>query len=174
MSWLEVAAGKYQLRPEAAKISNCQIELDVDENFMIAHEAVGEWSKIAPLRILSFDIECAGRKGIFPDPDVDPVIQIAAMVTRQGETKPFVRNVFTLNTCSNIVGSDVRSFQDEAAMLNSWQEFLEEVDPDLVIGYNTANFDIPYLMDRAKKIRAYKFPYLGRLKSKRLPFPSIS
>jgi DNA polymerase delta subunit 1 len=174
MSWLEVAAGKYQLRPEAAKISNCQIELDVDENFMIAHEAVGEWSKIAPLRILSFDIECAGRKCIFPDPDVDPVIQIAAMVTRQGETKPFVRNVFTLNTCSNIVGSDVRSFQDEAAMLNSWQEFLEEVDPDLVIGYNTANFDIPYLMDRAKKIRAYKFPYLGRLKSKRLPFPSIS
>lgn len=30
--------------------------------------------------MLSFDIECAGRKGIFPEPEVDPVIQIAAVV----------------------------------------------------------------------------------------------
>ncbi len=34
-------------------------------------------------RILSFDIECAGRKGIFPEPEKDPVIQIANMVIRQ-------------------------------------------------------------------------------------------
>lgn len=85
--------------------------------------------------------------------------------TCTGETKPFVRNVFTLNTCSNIVGSQVLSFKDESKMLAAWQEFLEEVDPDLVIGYNTANFDIPYLMDRARKIKATSFPYLGRLKS---------
>lgn len=172
MSWLEIPENKYELRSDSSKISVCQIEIDVDEKFLIAHEAVGEWSKIAPLRILSFDIECAGRKGIFPDPDIDPVIQIAAMVTRQGETKPFVRNVFTLNTCSNIVGSDVRSFDDEQTMLNSWQAFVHEVDPDLVIGYNTSNFDIPYLMDRAKKVRAFKFAFLGRLKSKHLQLGS--
>ena len=39
--------------------------------------------KIAPARILSFDIECAGRKGIFPEPQHDPVIQIANMVMYQ-------------------------------------------------------------------------------------------
>lgn len=39
---------------------------------------------MAPLRILSFDIECAGRQGIFPEAQIDPVIQIANMVTRQG------------------------------------------------------------------------------------------
>jgi hypothetical protein len=44
----------------------------------------GEWLANAPLRILSFDIECAGRKGIFPEADKDPVIQIANMVIRQG------------------------------------------------------------------------------------------
>ena len=43
----------------------------------------GEWSDIAPFRILSFDIECAGRKGIFPEPEKDPVIQIANMVIKQ-------------------------------------------------------------------------------------------
>jgi len=30
------------------------------------------------------DIECAGRKGHFPEPEHDPVIQIANMVTIQG------------------------------------------------------------------------------------------
>lgn len=51
----------------------------------ISHAPEANWSKIAPLRILSFDIECAGRKGVFPDASLDPVIQIANMVTRQGE-----------------------------------------------------------------------------------------
>lgn len=50
----------------------------------ISHAPEGDWQKMAPLRILSFDIECAGRKGIFPEAHVDPVIQIANMVTRQG------------------------------------------------------------------------------------------
>jgi DNA polymerase family B, exonuclease domain len=32
------------------------------------------------------DIECAGRKGVFPEAEHDPVIQIANLVTRQGCT----------------------------------------------------------------------------------------
>ncbi len=51
---------------------------------LISHAPEGDWSKVAPFRILSFDIECAGRKGIFPEPDKDPVIQIANMVIVQG------------------------------------------------------------------------------------------
>jgi DNA polymerase delta subunit 1 len=130
---------------------------------LISHAPEGDWLKIAPLRILSFDIECAGRKGIFPEAQIDPVIQIAAMVTRQGESKPFVRNVFTLNTCAHIVGSQVLEFQNEADLLLEWRNFLEEVDPDMIIGYNIANFDLPYLMDRAKALKLQQFPYLGRL-----------
>jgi len=132
---------------------------------IISHEPEGEWSKIAPLRILSFDIECAGRKGVFPEADTDPVIQIANMVTRQGESQPFVKNVFTFNTCSHIVGSQVLEFMKEDELLAKWRDFVEEVDPDVLIGYNIANFDLPYLMDRAKALKVGKFPYLGRLKS---------
>lgn len=112
---------------------------------------------------MSFDIECAGRKGIFPEPDKDPVIQIANMVTRQGEAGPFVRNVFTLNSCAHIVGTDVLSFKKEKDMLEKWRDFVEEVDPDVVIGYNISQFDLPYLIDRAKALKAVDFPYLGRL-----------
>lgn len=50
-------------------------------------------------------------------------------------------------------------------MLQKWRDFVEEVDPDVVIGYNIAGFDFPYLMDRAKALKVEKFPYLGRLKS---------
>jgi DNA polymerase elongation subunit (family B) len=50
-------------------------------------------------------------------------------------------------------------------MLQKWRDFVEEVDPDLIIGYNIANFDLPYLLDRAKALKAHQFPYLGRLKS---------
>ncbi|KAG9037465.1 DNA-directed DNA polymerase delta [Tulasnella sp. JGI-2019a] len=162
MNWIEVPANKYSLRLES-KTSSCQIEFDVRYDQFISHPAEGEWSKMAPLRILSFDIECAGRKGIFPEADKDPVIQIANMVTRQGESAPFVRNIFTLDTCAQIVGSQVLSFKDESKMLEGWRDFVAEVDPDVVIGYNIANFDLPYLMDRAKALKAMNFPFLGRL-----------
>ena len=130
---------------------------------MISHAPEGEGADIAPLRILSFDIECSGRKGIFPEANVDPVIQIANMVTRQGESKPFIRNVFTLNTCAHIVGSQVLEYQDEREMLQAWRDFVAEVDPDVVIGYNIANFDLPYLLDRARALKCTRFPYLGKL-----------
>jgi DNA polymerase delta subunit 1 len=125
---------------------------------------------LLPLFCKRLDIECAGRKGIFPDPDHDPVIQIASIVTLQGEKKPFVRNVFVLGSCSNIVGSHVLSFDREDDLLTAWSDFLRLVDPDMIIGYNIANFDFPYLINRAKKLKATKFPYLGRLESK--PFSS--
>lgn len=43
---------------------------------LVSHVPEGEFSKMAPFRILSFDIECAGRKGLFPEPTHDPVIQV--------------------------------------------------------------------------------------------------
>lgn len=43
---------------------------------LVSHAPEGEFSKMAPFRILSFDIECAGRKGHFPEPSHDPVIQV--------------------------------------------------------------------------------------------------
>lgn len=109
-SWIELPPNTYKLRNRfgvPSIESRCQIEVDVAFDKFIAHEPEGEWAKVAPFRILSFDIECAGRKGIFPEPQHDPVIQIANMVIRQGEHEPFLRNVFTLKTCAPIVGSQV-------------------------------------------------------------------
>ncbi|KAJ9142675.1 DNA polymerase [Pleurostoma richardsiae] len=163
MSWVEAPAGKYHIVPESQRQSNCQIEAEMSYLDLIAHQPVGEWSKMAPLRILSFDIECAGRKGIFPEANYDPVIQIANVVTRYGEKKPFVRNVFCLDTTSSIVATQILEFDREEKMLMSWRNFLERVDPDIITGYNIANFDFPYLLDRARHLKVHGFEYWSRI-----------
>ena len=84
MNWVELPAGKYRVRHGAEKISNCQIECQISYRDIVSHTPEGEWAKIAPLRVLSFDIECAGRPGVFPEAFIDPVIQIANVVTTYG------------------------------------------------------------------------------------------
>ncbi|XP_067005880.1 DNA polymerase delta catalytic subunit isoform X2 [Anabrus simplex] len=163
-SWIELPRGKWQLRSKSMFQSRCQIEVDVAWTDFIAHAPEGEWNKVAPFRILSYDIECAGRKGIFPEPNHDPVIQIANMVIQQGHTDPFLRNVFTLDTCAPIVGCQVMSFSKEQDMLEKWSEFVREVDPDIFTGYNINNFDFPYLINRAKHLNVRNFTFLGRMK----------
>jgi DNA polymerase delta subunit 1 len=50
-------------------------------------------------------------------------------------------------------------------MLLAWSEFVQEVDPDIITGYNISNFDFPYLLDRADALKLdKKFYNLGRLK----------
>ncbi len=56
--------------------------------------------------------------GVFPEADKDPVIQIANMVICQGNPDPFIRNVFTLNTCGPVVGSKVLSYMTEKELLD--------------------------------------------------------
>src|SRR3954465_7874416 len=116
MSWVEVPPKSYRLIPPNERHSNCQIEAACNYRDIVAHKPEGEWAKMAPLRILSFDIECAGRKGIFPEANVDPVIQIANVVTRYGESKPFIRNVFVLDTCSLIVNTRIYEYDSEEKM----------------------------------------------------------
>ncbi|XP_014229440.1 DNA polymerase delta catalytic subunit isoform X1 [Trichogramma pretiosum] len=168
-SWIELVPGKWKLRGKNGHnlptVTRCQMEVDVAWDQLIAHAPEGEWSKVAPFRILSFDIECAGRKGIFPEPEHDPVIQIANMVILQGETEPFVRNIFTLNTCAPIVGCQVLSFDTEEKLLEKWADFIRQLDPDIFTGYNINNFDFPYLINRAQHLNVRDFSYLGRIKN---------
>lgn len=107
--WIELMSDKWYKRNDDKTISRCQIEVDVAWNNFIAHQPENEWATVAPFRMLSFDIECAGRKGIFPEPEVDPVIQIANNVKLHGSDEYVCRNVFTLNSCAPIGNAKVRT-----------------------------------------------------------------
>ncbi|KAK4345883.1 hypothetical protein RND71_036059 [Anisodus tanguticus] len=165
-NWIEVPVGRY--KKAARNLSYCQLEFDCLYSDLISHSPEGEFSKMAPFRILSFDIECAGRKGHFPEPTHDPVIQVANLVTLQGQDQPLIKNVMTVKSCSPIVGVDVMSFDTEKEVLLAWRDFIREVDPDIIIGYNICNFDLPYLIRRAEVLGMAEFPVLGRIRNSRV------
>ncbi|CAH0561401.1 unnamed protein product [Brassicogethes aeneus] len=166
--WIQIPGGKWHLRTKTSNFpitSRCQIEIDVSYEDFISHDPEDpEWASVAKFRIHSFDIECAGRKGVFPEANVDPIIQIANVVALHGEHEDVVcRNIFTLKSCAPIGHAEVRSFEIEEDMLNAWADFVREVDPDIFTGYNINNFDFPFLLDRAKHLKLPQFDYLSRI-----------
>ena len=64
------------------------------------------------------------------------------------------------------VDSDVIALRDEKEMLEKLLETIEKFDPDVIVGYNIGNFDMPFISERLKinKIRRT----LGRCNEKPL------
>lgn len=67
MTWVKIEKMKWEMRPLDRRETRCQIEFDVQNyNHVECLPCDGKYSKIAPLRIMSFDIECAAQAGKFP------------------------------------------------------------------------------------------------------------
>ncbi|KDR82863.1 hypothetical protein GALMADRAFT_238478 [Galerina marginata CBS 339.88] len=167
MSWFLIPTDKYEHIPKETKISHCQLEVSLEADDLMICDTVDDREKFAPLRILSFDIETGipSTEGQFPSALHDPVIQIGNMVSTYGQPNPSIRAIFTLGTCSPIAGTQVLAFEKEKELLTEWRKFFMEVDPDIVIGYNITQFDVPYLLNRARTLGLADFAYLGRVKS---------
>jgi DNA polymerase, archaea type len=106
---------------------------------------------IAPLKYLSFDIECLPLDGGMPSPDVSPIIMISFAF------EPEYRGHKTLVLVAKPaegMDADVISCRDETEMLNRFFEIFCEYDPDIIVGYNHQDFDIPYITDRVKALVA--------------------
>lgn len=133
-----------------------------------------DWQHIAPLRVLSFDIECAGRTGIFPQPETDPVIMISSAILDHGlstSEAPCVKALFVLfneqsgeSAILPIEGVQIHTFACEKDLLLAWAQFVRDTDPDIITGYNILSFDLPYLSTRSKIFEAdTAFNTLGRV-----------
>jgi DNA polymerase delta subunit 1 len=115
---------------------------------------------VPALTFMSFDIECAAEKGMFPKPKVDgdAVIQIACDVVRAdgrpiAEIEATAEGVlFCLHSTDKASvgeGVDVRCFEHEARMLIAFARFVrEECDPDVLTSWNGPNFDWKYITKR--------------------------
>ncbi|XP_026190988.1 DNA polymerase delta catalytic subunit [Cyclospora cayetanensis] len=174
--WIRVKGGKYVARPASLRESRCQVEFDVHYADIEALPLRGEFQALPPLRMLSFDIECVKMNGQgFPEAQEDPVIQISSIVEEHRSSshskatnasdEPLCRVIFTLHECAPIAGALVVWFDDESEMLKKWAEFLREVDPDFLTGYNCINFDLCYLLTRAAALKTEGVASLSRLKS---------
>ncbi|KAG7443209.1 ribonuclease H-like protein [Guyanagaster necrorhizus] len=164
--WIECPAETYALTETSDQVSRCQIELTIPHNALNASD-----SRIpdAPLRILYFDIESMTREdpkkpGKFISESLqDPVIQISNVVSHLGTKDPFLRVIFTVGSCDPIEGAYVRSYTSEREMLAAWQEFIHDIDPDVMTGWNILNFDLDYLITRGRQLGFDLI--LGRLKA---------
>jgi DNA polymerase elongation subunit (family B) len=147
--WVNVE--KYQeIKEEYMKESFCDIEIRAD------------WRKIkpinkdfnAPLRILSFDIECYSIDGEFPQAkrSGDAIIQIGSTYTYLGENLPYRQHIVCLKKTDNLPDIIVESYETEQDMINGWIKELITSDCDIITGYNIFYFDETYIYERCKEI----------------------
>ncbi|MFH1393370.1 MAG: DNA-directed DNA polymerase [Candidatus Micrarchaeota archaeon] len=94
------------------------------------------------LSALAFDIETYNPVGM-PREKKDPAIMISYCGKKKG--------VLTWKESDR---EFVESLGSEKEMLERFSEIVRKEDPDILYGYNSGNFDIPYLMARAEATKA--------------------
>jgi DNA polymerase I len=89
------------------------------------------------LKTLAFDIETYNPAGV-PRESKDPVV----MISYAGEKK----GVLTFKESKN---DFVETLKSEKEVVERFCQIVKEEDPDVLFGYNSAQFDLPYLQERA-------------------------
>jgi DNA polymerase delta subunit 1 len=138
------STGWLKAKGRPGNASSCAVDL-----------VVGDWRTLkpvsrddmAPLRVASLDIECYSKSGAFPSAfeKADVCFQIA--VTTRVNSVPYDRKVFCVKetTCA-----DSESFSTERAMLERFAEYIrDELDPDIITGWNIFGFDLEYMYTRS-------------------------
>ena len=117
---------------------------------------------LAPLRIMSFDIECYSSTGAFPDPKNprDVVFQIGMTTKAFGQEGYLDRKCLCLKETT---GPDVECFSTERELLEAFEKYLIKIDPDIITGWNIFGFDLEFLIVRAT-IHCGLSPVWGRIR----------
>ena len=102
-------------------------------------------------------------KGLLPDIQGDRVIQIGTTVQKYGEKECCVKHIATLGSCTSIENCIVEECENERDVLLKWTKFIQELDPDIITGYNIFGFDYKYMVERSKELDCYdEFMMLSR------------
>ncbi|MEM5792849.1 MAG: DNA polymerase domain-containing protein [Candidatus Aenigmatarchaeota archaeon] len=99
-------------------------------------------------KYMSFDIETLVGEGGLPDADKEQIILISMCFYPSFRDKnSLVLSAKRIRKTDN----GVISFENEKEMLKEFVNIIEQFDPDIILGYNINNFDLPYLNTRLKK-----------------------
>lgn len=112
-------------------------------------------------RIMFFDIEVRSPPEIVPDPK-DPIFPIVSIQTGDSYTREIV--IFTSGVPQ--IAEDQLAYQDEGAMLVAVMEYIQQMNFDVLSGWYSNGFDIPYVINRlhvlgipTKKLTRFPFGY---------------
>jgi DNA polymerase I len=99
-------------------------------------------SDFPELKILSFDIETYNPKGM-PRAEEDPIIMIS-LSSNEG-----LRKVISTAKCDF---DFVKTVATEEDILKEFMSTVKEENPNIILGYNSDNFDFNYVNERAKRL----------------------
>ena len=145
-----------QLREEVSRIPNIFKIYEADipyENRWLIDNGLGGFADIdcgedAPISYCSFDIEClVPPEGTMPTSDKDPVILISMAFSPQFEGND---RVVLSTKPTNYQGCPVILCKDEHHLITTFLSLFNTYNPDIIAGYNTNQFDFPYLQGRCK------------------------
>ncbi|KAI5184139.1 DNA polymerase delta subunit 1 [Nematocida sp. AWRm78] len=154
-----VGMGYVEVFPETQEYKNNKLLLTADSKKISPNKSV---VKLPPIKILSLDIECIGEDNKFPTPQHDPVVQIGNAVAVYPSPVIIEKVLFCTRPTNPIPGVTIFSFMDEKEMLTAWSQWVSALNPDVLTGYNITQFDMPYLLNRAKTLGLTKFKYFSR------------
>jgi DNA polymerase delta subunit 1 len=82
----------------------------------------------------------------------DKVIQIGTTVHIYGSDNIVYKNIISLNSCDKIEGCDVEYYDTEKEVLLKWKELMNNLNSDIITGYNIFGFDMEYIWQRATEL----------------------
>jgi DNA polymerase elongation subunit (family B) len=82
----------------------------------------------------------------------DKIIQIGTTVHIYGSDNIVYKNIITLNSCDKIEGCDVEHYDTEKEVLIKWKELMNNLNSDIITGYNIFGFDMEYIWQRATEL----------------------
>jgi len=106
-----------------------------------------EDSENVSFKHMSVDIEIASSKEGVPDSKKDAISMISMSF------HPDYNGKKTLVLVAKHIRktADMLTFESEKKMLENFLKTVDLFDPDVIVGYNTNNFDIPYIVDRLRE-----------------------
>ena len=140
--WISIEKGKYTF----------------EETFECNWKNVFNYSEfsvqLSNVRVLYFDIEACSEDGSFPNAlkKHDRVTQICCII-KDVVTKETKKYLFNLGTIDSIEDTIVIQCASEKKLLLEYAKFINETDPDVIVGYNIFGFDNGFLFERAKVLK---------------------
>jgi DNA polymerase delta subunit 1 len=138
---------------EGDKISN-QKEVWMDGASLTPISESDTSSLMTQPRLFSFDIECySSNERRFPAKEnaEDVITMISCLCMRQGDWDSLIKYQLVLGECDPIEGVDVRVFPTEVDLLKGFTDLIAACNPEVLVGYNTQGFDVPYIDTRLKR-----------------------
>lgn len=133
-----------------------------DDSLVVPHDEIESAAVDADPRVNTFDIEVDDRNG-FPEDGEEPIVCLTSHDSYRDEYIMWLyeapigdgeipAEIDQYDPIEGEIEHEVRSFEEEEAMLEAFIEYIDTTDPDILTGWNFEDFDAPYFLDRLEEL----------------------